>query len=432
VENSMSEKKKGLVPRLRFPEFRDAGEWEKLYGAALFEQISNKEHNSDLPILAITQEYGAIPREMIDYHVSVNEKSVSSYKVVESGDFIISLRSFQGGIEYSKYKGLCSPAYVILRLQPNACGDFFRSYFKTNGFIRNLIRNLEGIRDGKMVSYKQFSEVPLPVPKLEEQQKIAACLSSLDALIAAHADKLDALKTHKKGLMQQLFPREGETVPRLRFPEFREAGEWQTTLFGKLLDIIDGDRGSNYPKAEEFIAEGFCLFLNAKNVTKDGFRFEELQFITQEKDKALRKGKLKPKDIILTTRGSVGQFAYFTENVRFENMRINSGMVILRVKTEKLIPEYVYVFSQSPYLASHIKTVAFGNAQQQLTVAGIKQFPISHPDIEEQQKIAACLSSLDALITAQADKLDALKTHKKGLMQQLFPNVSASSTESQP
>jgi type I restriction enzyme S subunit len=283
-----------------------------------------------------------------------------------------------------------------------------------------------------MVSYKQFSEVPLPVPKLEEQQKIAACLSSLDALIAAHADKLDALKTHKKGLMQQLFPREGETVPRLRFPEFREAGEWQTTLFGKLLDIIDGDRGSNYPKAEEFIAEGFCLFLNAKNVTKDGFRFEELQFITQEKDKALRKGKLKPKDIILTTRGSVGQFAYFTENVRFENMRINSGMVILRVKTEKLIPEYVYVFSQSPYLASHIKTVAFGNAQQQLTVAGIKQFPISHPDIEEQQKIAACLSSLDALITAQADKLDALKTHKKGLMQQLFPNVSASSTESQP
>src|SRR5690554_8231389 len=96
--------KQGLVPKLRFPEFNDAGKWKRLSGNKVFQQVSNKDHNSDLPILAITQEYGAIPREMIDYNVSVTEKSVQSYKVVDIGDFIISLRSFQGGIEYSEYK----------------------------------------------------------------------------------------------------------------------------------------------------------------------------------------------------------------------------------------------------------------------------------------------------------------------------------------
>ncbi|ACF47385.1 restriction modification system DNA specificity domain (plasmid) [Prosthecochloris aestuarii DSM 271] len=195
------------VPRLRFPEFRDAGEWESAFGDNVFDQVSNKEHNSDLPVLAITQEHGAIPRDMIDYHVSVTDKSIEGYKVVDVGDFIISLRSFQGGIEYSRFKGICSPAYVILRLRKGYSAGYFRQYLKTDRFISQLTKNLEGLRDGKMISYKQFSELSLPIPSQNEQQKIADCLSSLDALIAAHAEKLDALKTHKKGLMQQLFPR---------------------------------------------------------------------------------------------------------------------------------------------------------------------------------------------------------------------------------
>ncbi len=107
--------KKTRVPGLRFPEFREAGEWTFKNGDKVFNQVSNKNHNSDLPILAITQEQGAIPRDEINYSVIVTDKSVESYKVVEIGDFIISLRSFQGGIEYSNYKGICSPAYIILR-----------------------------------------------------------------------------------------------------------------------------------------------------------------------------------------------------------------------------------------------------------------------------------------------------------------------------
>ncbi|NIK73862.1 type I restriction enzyme S subunit [Thermonema lapsum] len=194
------------VPKLRFKEFEDSGEWDYFNGDKLFEPIVNKNHNSDLPILAITQEHGAIPREMIDYHVSVTDRSIESYKVVEVGDFIISLRSFQGGIEYSKFKGLCSPAYVILRKKTELENDFYRHYFKTTSFIQDLNKNLQGIRDGKMISYKQFSEILIPFPSLPEQQKIAACLSSLDDLIAAQTEKIELLEQHKKGLVQGLFP----------------------------------------------------------------------------------------------------------------------------------------------------------------------------------------------------------------------------------
>lgn len=196
------------VPKLRFKEFENDGEWEYLNGDLMFNTVTNKNHNSDLPILAVTQEQGAIPRNLIDYNVIVTEKSIESYKVVEIGDFIISLRSFQGGIEYSNYKGICSPAYIILRKIKNDIeNDFFKYYFKTYMYIRNLNKNLEGLRDGKMVSYKQFSEIKLPNPNPKEQQKIASLLSSVDDLIQAETDTIAQLKAHKKGLLQGLFPK---------------------------------------------------------------------------------------------------------------------------------------------------------------------------------------------------------------------------------
>ena len=194
------------TPKLRFPEFKNDGEWNFANGDILFKPIVNKQHNSDLPVLAITQEQGAVPREMIDYNVIVSDKSIENYKIVEIGDFIISLRSFQGGIEYSHYKGLCSSAYIVLRrTNDTICNEFYRHYFKSHQYIQDLNRNLEGIRDGKMVSYKQFSEIKIPHPSLPEQQKIVSFLSSIDETIQAQDDKIRKLKTYKNGLMQQMF-----------------------------------------------------------------------------------------------------------------------------------------------------------------------------------------------------------------------------------
>ncbi|EHU4841003.1 restriction endonuclease subunit S [Vibrio parahaemolyticus] len=196
-----------IPPTLRFKaddgsEFPD---WEEKKGAKLFASISNKDHNSDLPVLAITQNQGAIPRSLIDYNISVADTSVASYKVVEKGDFIISLRSFQGGIEYSEYTGICSPAYVILRPKIDISDYFYKYYLKTYPFIVEMQKRLEGIRDGKIISYKYFSEISMPYPTKVEQDKIVCFLSVLEQKISLATSELEKAKEWKRGLLQQMF-----------------------------------------------------------------------------------------------------------------------------------------------------------------------------------------------------------------------------------
>jgi type I restriction enzyme S subunit len=181
-------------------------DWEFVGGNELFDNISDKKHNSDLPILAVTQDKGAIPRELINYEMSVTETSIASYKVVQVGDFIISLRTFQGGIEYSNYLGICSPAYNILRPNSeNVDRTFYKFYLKTSYYISQLQKNLEGIRDGKMISYRYFSEIKIPFPCLSEQTKIASFLSAIDEKIEKTTQELTQTETFKKGLLQKMF-----------------------------------------------------------------------------------------------------------------------------------------------------------------------------------------------------------------------------------
>jgi type I restriction enzyme S subunit len=196
-----------FAQKLRFKDEQESDfpDWQENFGDSLFSSISNKNHNSDLPILAITQEHGAIPRDMIDYNVSVSDKSIESYKVVQKGDFIISLRSFQGGIEFSNYEGICSPAYIVLRPIIEFNRNFFRLYFKTTGYIKRLTKNLEGIRDGKMISFKYFSEVTIPTPSIEEQAKITNFLFSIERKIETERQVLAQYENQKSYLLQNMF-----------------------------------------------------------------------------------------------------------------------------------------------------------------------------------------------------------------------------------
>lgn len=212
-KEQLTQYKKGMMQQLFSQELRfkdengnDFADWEFPNANLLFKSVSDKKHDSDLPILAITQDQGAIPRDLINYQMIVTDKSVASYKVVQVGDFIISLRSFQGGIEYSNYHGICSPAYNILRpTSEKVHSDFYRIYLKTEYYIKQLQKRLEGIRDGKMISYKYFSEIKLPFPSLKEQQKIASYLSTLDDKIEAVQVQIEQTQVFKKGLLQQLF-----------------------------------------------------------------------------------------------------------------------------------------------------------------------------------------------------------------------------------
>ena len=408
--------KKTLVPNLRFAKFRDTGEWLFMNGNLVFDQITNKNHNSDIPILAITQEFGAIPREKIDYNVSVTDKSIESYKVIEIGDFIISLRSFQGGIEYSDYKGICSPAYIILRKKNNDddVNHYFKQYFKTGKFIQDLNRDIEGIRDGKMVSYKQFSNLLLPRPSREEQQKIADCLSSIDELITAQSQKLDGLKAHKKGLMQQLFPAEGENLPQLRFPEFLDAGEWIENTLGEIATFA---KGKGVSKTEV-----------SSTGSQPCIRYGELY--TQYKEtinSVISYTDISPSDLVLSQANDVIIPASGETQIDIATAScvLNSGIAlggdlnIIRSKMNGVFLSYYLNNAKKKAIAE----LAQGISVIHLYSSQLKTLKINVPNIAEQQKIADCLSSIDELITAIAQKLDALKTHKKGLMQQLFPLV---------
>lgn len=422
-----------LVPKLRFPEFCSAPGWKTRLGNEQFIQTSNRQAAPGLPILAITQEHGAIPRTVIDYHVSVTDKSIEAYKEVCPGDFIISLRSFQGGIEYSEYHGICSPAYIILRKKTELSEYFYKHLFKSHNFIRQLTKNLEGLRDGKMISYDQFSELYLPAPILAEQNKIAECLETLDELIEAESQKLNAFKAHKKGLLQFLLPRKGETVPRLRFPDFQESGEWEKSTVEDLVKAKwlhpprDGNHGSIHPKASDYVTTGIP-FVMASDLVDGRINTESCHYISKELADTLQKGFAKEGDVLLSHKGTVGEVAV-VRKISAPYLMLTPQVTYYRVnKNEKISNEYLsHLFSSSAF-QSELQKMSGGGTRAYIGITEQGKLSVLLPPrVAEQRHIADCLSSLDDLITAQSKKVSSLKTHKQGLMQQLFP--SPASTE---
>ena len=208
-------------------------------------------------------------------------------------------------------------------------------------------------------------------------------------------------------------------LPILRFPNFSE--DWEKKKLGEIeINVIDGDRGTNYPNGSDFSNKGYCLFMNAKNVTKNGFSFIENSFITKEKDDLLRNGKLERFDIVLTTRGSVGHISYYDLSVPFENLRINSGMALIRTTKKIVHSDYLYKFFNSNQIQKEIEKVSFGSAQPQLTIAEIVKFKISFPAFSEQTKIANFLTAVDDKLIQLKKKNNLLEQYKKGIMQKLF------------
>ncbi|WP_419610754.1 restriction endonuclease subunit S, partial [Thiolapillus sp.] len=246
----------------------------------------------------------------------------------------------------------------------------------------------------------------------KEQQKIAHCLSSLDEVIGLQAKKVQALKQHKKGLMQQLFPAEGETTPRLRFPEFREAGAWEVKRLGEIVDITGG--GTPSRKNQDFW-EGDIPWVSSSDISEDFVKEISItRFITPG---AIQKSatKLIPKNsILLVSRVGVGKLAITRKPIctsqDFTNLTPHKYNELFLAYYLKSISHVFESFNQ-------------GMAIKGFTKEDVESLTLALPDVksEEQQKIAHCLSSLDEVIGLESHKLDALKNLKKGLMQQLFP-----------
>lgn len=197
--------------------------------------------------------------------------------------------------------------------------------------------------------------------------------------------------------------------------------KWPTVTFGDApFEIIDGDRGTNYPKQADFSSWGYCLFLNAGNVTSTGFNFTDCAFITKEKDGILRKGKLNREDLILTTRGTVGNVAYFDGGVPFDHLRINSGMVILRPVTATILPRFLYLFLRSRVFQSQVEFLCTGSAQPQLPIRDIKRIELPLPPLDEQRAIAHILGTLDDKIELNRRMNETLEAMARALFKSWF------------
>lgn len=200
----------------------------------------------------------------------------------------------------------------------------------------------------------------------------------------------------------------------------------------QLAEIIDGDRGKNYPKQDEFFPQGFCLFLNTGNVTPQGFLFGETQFITEEKDKLLRKGKLERGDIIYTTRGTVGNAAYYSDSIPFENVRINSGMVILRTNKQIVDCRLLYQILKSDYYRPYFKLFCTGSAQPQLPIKNFSKIKLEIPCLKKQKKIADILSAYDDLIENNQKQIKLLEEAAQRLYKEWFVDLRFPGYETTP
>ena len=406
----------GNIPVLRFPEFRDAGEWEVKTLGEVFDSYSGgtpktaeKEYyGGNIPFIRSAE----ITKESTELFLTEKGFKNSSTKLVNKGDLLVALYGANSGdVAISKINGAINQAILCL------CSDYSNSFtqqflsFKKEWIVSKYIQGGQGNLSGEIVK-----SIELLFPKKSEQQKIASCLSSLDELIAAHTERLEALKDHKKGLMQNLFPQEGQKVPNYRFPEFEKDGEWVLSPFSKFIKLYRGssprpisdyltkaESGVNWIKiGDTCTVTDFVIRSVSEKITPEG----------AEKSRKVKKGEL-----ILANSMSYG----YTYQLALDGC-IYDGWFVLREYEEVFDKQFLLQSLNSDYMQDQYKKLAAGGIVKNISSEIVYSTLIPNTSLKEQQKIAACLSSLDEVISAQADKLAALKTHKKGLLQQLFPH----------
>jgi type I restriction enzyme S subunit len=412
-----------ILPKLRFPEFESDGEFrEKSLG--YFCDYWNGSGNES----GVTEDgqYLLISLNSIDIEGNLKsdmKRVPSTDNSLKKGDLVMVLSD----VAHGNFLGLSAiipdDNYVLnQRMAGLGIKDFSEIDPK---YLRLFINGNQKYfkRQGQGSSQQNLSkgsviDFPVLVPtRLIEQQKIASCLSSLDELIAAHKDKLDALKDHKKGLLQNLFPQEGETVPKVRFPEFEEDGEWELKPFSKFIKLY---RGSSPRPIREYLTKeetgvNWIKIGDTSSITDFVIRSvsEKITPKGAEKSRRVKKGEL-----ILANSMSYGS----TYLLEVEGC-IYDGWFVLREYEEHFDKQFLLQLLNSEYTQGQYKRFAAGGIVQNISSEIVYSITLSKTSKEEQQKIASCLSSLDEAIEAQAEKIEQLKMHKKGLMQGLFPSA---------
>jgi type I restriction enzyme S subunit len=410
-----------LLPKLRFPEFREAEGWQRVTLSSIADPVRERAVQSEKDeVLSLSAEHGLVLQGDF-FGKKVAGDNTERYLKIACNDFVYNDRttktSTYGTIKrLSKYEsGIVSPIYKCFRFKARENSVFWEWYFESGNHdatLRSLVN--EGARAGRFnISISQFLSTIAFRPQIAEQQKIADCLSSLDELIAAQAQKVEELKTHKKGLMQHLFPRQGESRPRLRFPEFQDTGEWECQT---LADVAQISSGTTPLRTNlEFFAGGTIPWVKTTDLN-NSFITETEEYITPK-----ARARINPAWSIL-----VAMYGGFKQIGRTGCLRVpaatNQALSVLVLNQNRALPVYVLAWLNAK--VEDWKRIASSSRKDpNITGGDVAKFPIALPSPAEQQHIASCLSSLDSLITTETQKLEAFKTHKKGMMQQLFPSM---------
>lgn len=414
----MTGKTPPLVPKLRFPEFHEAGEWSLHTLGSVAEPIYEKVGSKKCVPMSVTTGVGLLSQEEKFGRVIAGE-SYANYIKLQTDDFAYNksaTKEFPQGYiaRYTGTRDAGVPNSIFTCFRPDTGSvvpEFLDHLFHGNHhgrWLRTYITVGARAHGALSVSDDDLFAMPIPLPpesiSRDEQQKIADCLGSLDDLIAAEGRKLEALRRHKEGLMQQLFPQPGETVPRRRFPDFEDAPEWERQTLGEAATFLNGRAYSK----DELLDSGKYRVLRVGNFfTNDHWYYSDLEL---DEDKYCDNG-----DLLYAWSASFGPRIWRGERVIYhyhiwkvvERGRIDRGFLYACLECE----------TQRIRDAS-----ARGLGMQHLTKAGIESWECAIPtDPDEQRRIAECLCVAEAGVDAQDRLLDALQRHKRGLLQQLFP-----------
>ena len=321
--------------------------------------------------LAITKLLGvSINKKFIPSIANIVGTDLSNYKIVRTGQFAYGPVTSRNGEKISiayldEEDCIISSSYTVFEIENKEELDpeYLMLWFSRPEFDRYARYKSHGsVRE--IFDWNELCMVELPVPDIEKQRKIVKAYKTLTDRIALKQQINDNLANTEQAILVETVIN-NHTVP---------------TALGDLVDFIDGDRGKNYPTFDEFTSTGYCLFLNASNVTSTGFNFDNCMFVSEEKDKLMNKGHLSPYDIVLTSRGTLGNVALYDKHIKYENVRINSGMLIIRPKTKRLSPYFIYALLKSSYMKAAIERFKSGSAQPQLPIKDLQKITFEIPE----------------------------------------------------
>ncbi|WPD77423.1 restriction endonuclease subunit S [Dickeya fangzhongdai] len=413
----MSKQKKDLVPELRFPEFEKEPNWPCVRLNAVAKRSTSKNKGEKITrVLTNSAVDGVVDqRDYFDKDIAV-KGNLESYYIVDKGDYVynprISSTAPVGPISKNKVgKGVMSPLYTVFRFNSKK-NDFFEQFFKSSkwcGYLQTVSNS--GARHDRMsITSSEFMAMPVPNPCELEQQKIADCLASIDELITLHTQKLDALKAHKKGFMQQLFPAEGETVPKLRFPEFRGKCEWVKKPLERVIEIASGQVDPT--------KSPYCDMphIGGENIESDSGKILN---VSTAKDLNLISGKyVFDESYILYSkiRPALNKVA----RPNFKGI-CSADIYPIRSVTDGLLQSFLFYMLLSKEFLDYAKKHSDRGKIPKVNREALMAYIASLPAPDEQYRIAEFLCSIDDLLASQARKVEALRAHKNGLMQKLFP-----------